>query len=192
MRRELKVGLKVLIGLALVGLAVPAGAGPFDKVKKSASETTKKAGDAADKTSKAADDVSNAAGKDAGAKSEGGSPAESGSAGKETGGSASKTSGSSEKVSSVSTKFDFVSGDSLMFFDDFTRDDLGEFPARWKLSQGTFEVAEMEGERWLRSVSQDGTIRMKMPAAITHVPTIQMMRLASALTSGLTPNLTFE
>jgi hypothetical protein len=34
--------------------------------------------------------------------------------------------------------------------------------------------------------------RMKTPAAITHDPTMQMIRLASAFTSGLTPNFTFE
>ena len=117
MRRVVKLGLQAFLGLALVGLAVPAGAGPFDKIKKSASETTKKADDAADKTGKAADDVSNTAGgTNAGAKSEGGSPAQSGSAAKETGGTTSKTSGSGDKVSSVSTKFDFVPGDSVMFY----------------------------------------------------------------------------
>jgi hypothetical protein len=65
------------------------------------------------------------------------------------------------QFSAVSTKFDFVPGDSVLFYDDFTQDDLGEFPSRWKLNSGTFEVAEMEGRRWLRCTSSDGEIRMK-------------------------------
>lgn len=67
-------------------------------------------------------------------------------------------------LSSVSTKFDFVPGDSVLLFDDFSQDELGEFPARWKLSQGTFETAESSGERWLRCASDDGRIYMKLPA----------------------------
>jgi outer membrane protein OmpA-like peptidoglycan-associated protein len=47
--------------------------------------------------------------------------------------------------------------------DDFSQDELGEFPGRWSLAIGTFEVAEMGGERWLRCTANDGTIRMKLP-----------------------------
>jgi hypothetical protein len=83
----------------------------------------------------------------------------------EEGGNA-KQSGS-EKVSEVSTKFDYVPGDKVVFFDDFTQDELGEFPAQWKLVSGTFEVAEKDGERWLRCMSQDGYIQLKLPAAET-------------------------
>jgi OOP family OmpA-OmpF porin len=67
------------------------------------------------------------------------------------------------KVSTVSTKFDFVPGDSMIFYDDFKLDEPGEFPAKWRLALGTFEVAELEGERWLRCTSVDGTVRMKTP-----------------------------
>jgi len=70
-----------------------------------------------------------------------------------------------DKVSTVSTRFDFVPGDSVLFMDDFTRDDLGEFPAKWRLVQGTFEVAELKGERWLRCMSPDGRVRLKLPVA---------------------------
>ena len=73
------------------------------------------------------------------------------------------------KVSEVSTKFDFVPGDKVILADDFTQDDLGEFPARWKPVIGTFEVAESEGERWLRCMSDDGTVRLRLPEA-TSLP----------------------
>jgi outer membrane protein OmpA-like peptidoglycan-associated protein len=74
-------------------------------------------------------------------------------------------SGDGGKVSAVSTKFDYVPGDKVLFADDFTQDELGEFPTQWKLVSGTFEVAEMSGERWLHVASDDGHIRMKVPAA---------------------------
>ncbi len=67
-------------------------------------------------------------------------------------------------VSAVSTKFDFIPGDRVVLYDDFTQDELGEFPVHWKLVGGTFEVADMDGERWLRCVSNDGHIRMKLPS----------------------------
>ena len=77
------------------------------------------------------------------------------------------------KVSGVSTKFDFVPGDNVMFIDDFTQDELGEFPARWKLVGGTFEVAEQQGQRWLRCVSIDGHVRMKVPPNLPEFWTLE-------------------
>ena len=78
--------------------------------------------------------------------------------------SAAPTAGdSAANISSVSTKFDFVPGDKVLFMDDFTQDELGEFPARWRLVLGTFEVAEMKSERWLRCTANDGTVAMKLP-----------------------------
>jgi len=71
--------------------------------------------------------------------------------------------GSGDKVSTVSTKFDYIPGDSVLFLDDFTGDDLGEFPHQWSLAQGNFETAELAGERWLRGASDDGRIRLKLP-----------------------------
>ncbi|MGH2569606.1 MAG: OmpA family protein [bacterium] len=76
---------------------------------------------------------------------------------------------SAEKVSAVSTKFDYVPGDKVLLADDFAQDEHGEFPARWKLAGGTFEVVEKDGERWLRCTSVDGRVRMKLPA-MTSLP----------------------
>lgn len=70
---------------------------------------------------------------------------------------------SGDKVSTVSTKFDYIPGDSVLFLDDFTGDELGEFPHQWSLAQGNFETAELAGERWLRGVGDDGRIRLKLP-----------------------------
>ncbi|MFN0151814.1 MAG: OmpA family protein [bacterium] len=138
---------------AALAAALPASmahAGLKDRLKqKVAEKTTKKAEDAVDKK---VDGAADAAAGDASAN-----------AGAPSSGTAAQPGGG--KASSVSTKFDYVPGDKPLFADDFTQDELGEFPSRWKLVLGTFEVAESEGERWLRCVSVDGTIRMKLPAA---------------------------
>jgi len=149
----------VFLSVALVWLASgsPSRAGLADALKKKITDkATKKAEDTVDKAA----DKKPATPATSGEKDEG-ETAEGDKAGKSEGDAA----GGDGKVSSVSTKFDFVPGDKVMFIDDFKQDDLGEFPAHWTLSIGTFEVAEMKGERWLRCVSADGTIGLKMPAA---------------------------
>ena len=69
--------------------------------------------------------------------------------------------GDGGKVSAVSTKFDFVPGDKVILMDDFTRDELGEFPSRWKAHNGNFDTVEFEKERWLRLNGVDGLIAIK-------------------------------
>jgi outer membrane protein OmpA-like peptidoglycan-associated protein len=134
-------------------------AGLGDKLKKKASEAAKRAGDAADQATKPAPPAAEPAKNAPAAESE-----------KSTGSGSGTGSGT---VASVSTKFDFVPGDSVMFFDDFTQDELGEFPQKWRLVGGTFEVAEMNSERWVRCVSPDGRIRMKVPAGLPEFWTLE-------------------
>jgi len=151
--------VRFAVGLIFVTIAFAASAvdaGPFDKLKKEVEkEATEKTDEAIDKSVD-----KDGEGEDSGA-------AESGK------GANGAKSGSSGKVSAVSTKFDFVPGDSVILLDDFTQDDLGEFPARWRLSQGTFEVVEMEGERWLRCASDDGHVRMKVPPSLPEFWTLE-------------------
>ena len=160
MKRPRLVGTRVLACIVLLILALaPAGeAGLTDRIKKKIDDKAgKKAEDAIDKaTQKPAEmPAEKAAETGTGAEKEGTADAA------KSGGAAGTSGG---KVSAVSTRFDFVPGDSVMFVDDFTLDELGEFPARWRLVQGTFEVAEMDGGRWLRCVGADGRLRMKLPA----------------------------
>ncbi|HEX7879932.1 MAG TPA: OmpA family protein [Candidatus Eisenbacteria bacterium] len=88
---------------------------------------------------------------------------ETGAAGEAAGSASEATAagGDGGKVSQVSTKYDFVPGDRIILMDDFTRDELGEFPARWKAWRGNFDVSEFNGERWLRMNGTDGTIAIK-------------------------------
>lgn len=47
------------------------------------------------------------------------------------------------------TKYDFVPGDKVIFYDDLSREEAGEFPSRWNLDQGVFEVAKFQGQNWI-------------------------------------------
>jgi len=63
-----------------------------------------------------------------------------------------------EDAEKAYTKFDFVPGDKVIFFDDFSDTDVGEFPRKWTLdgpktgANNTVDVVEYQGKRFLRSV----------------------------------------
>jgi len=62
-----------------------------------------------------------------------------------------------EQAEAVYSKYDFIPGDKVIFFDDFSDTDVGEFPRKWTLNgpggkgSNTIEVAEFAGKRFLRS-----------------------------------------
>lgn len=66
-----------------------------------------------------------------------------------------------EEAEKVYTKYDFIPGDKMMFFDDFSDTDVGEFPRKWTLegpkqgANNTVDVVEYQGKRFLRSVPGD-------------------------------------
>lgn len=57
----------------------------------------------------------------------------------------------------IFSKYDFVPGDKVIFFDDFSDTDVGEFPRKWTLngpkgdSNNAVEVVDFKGKRYLRS-----------------------------------------
>ncbi|HBG04339.1 MAG: hypothetical protein A2075_17655 [Geobacteraceae bacterium GWC2_58_44] len=68
--------------------------------------------------------------------------------------------GSGDLVASeeIYSKFDFIPGDKVIFFDDFSDTDVGEFPRKWTLTgpkgdwNNSVEVVDFKGKRFLRSV----------------------------------------
>ena len=62
------------------------------------------------------------------------------------------------------TKYDFVPGDKVIFYDDMKDEEEGEFPFRWKLDRGVYEVVRLGKEFWIMA-TDDGSIRPKMPDA---------------------------
>jgi len=146
--------LAAAVALGLVWGPSPSRAGVTDKLKKKAQEKAEKKAEG--QVEKPVEDAKSG---------EATPPGDGGDQG--AGASGNAAPGSDEQVSAVSTKFDYVPGDKVILYDDFTGDDLGEFPVHWRLANGTFEVAEMNGERWLRCTSNDSHIRMKLPAMET-------------------------
>jgi outer membrane protein OmpA-like peptidoglycan-associated protein/curli biogenesis system outer membrane secretion channel CsgG len=65
---------------------------------------------------------------------------------------------------SLLTKYDFVPGDKVIFWDDMAGDEAGEFPRRWDLVDGVFEVARKGGEPWILC-TDGGAIRPRVKVA---------------------------
>ncbi len=55
----------------------------------------------------------------------------------------------------VYSKYDFVPGDKLLFFDDFSQDFIGDFPSKWNTNGGG-EVVNINGEKWFELLSGYG------------------------------------
>ena len=64
-------------------------------------------------------------------------------------------------------KFDFVPGEKIMFFEDFSKDALGDFPDKWN-TNSTGELFTVEGKpgKWLM-LQKDGIF---LPEFITSLP----------------------
>ncbi|MBK6977422.1 MAG: OmpA family protein [Cytophagaceae bacterium] len=55
----------------------------------------------------------------------------------------------------TTSKFDFITGEKVVFYDDFTNDNIGDFPANWN-TNGSGEIVtseKLEG-RWLKITKQ--------------------------------------
>ncbi len=61
------------------------------------------------------------------------------------------------------TKYDFIPGNRVIYYDDMKNEEEGEFPFRWSLDKGVYEVARLNKEYWILA-TDDGFIRPKIPA----------------------------
>ena len=85
----------------------------------------------------------------------------------------------------VYSKFDFVPGDKLLFFDDFSQDFIGDFPSKWN-TNGTGEVVnfnKVEG-KWFELKSGYGLFYVPDLKELPEDFTIEF----DLLTSGLSKN----
>jgi len=72
------------------------------------------------------------------------------------------------------TKYDFVPGSRVIFYDDLSDEEEGEFPYRWNLEKGVFEIARMGGEYWILC-TDDGYILPKTPTGpLPEMYTLEM------------------
>ncbi len=58
------------------------------------------------------------------------------------------------------SKFDFVPGQEILFYDNFEKDNLGDFPSRWD-GNGGGELVEINDQKWLKLSLK--TVYMPLP-----------------------------
>jgi curli biogenesis system outer membrane secretion channel CsgG len=72
------------------------------------------------------------------------------------GGQGGAASGQVETLGEVySPRFDFVPGENVLFFDDYSDTEPGDYPSRWRVGgerAGQMEVVELKGQRWFKSI----------------------------------------
>ncbi|MDP9176558.1 MAG: OmpA family protein [Gemmatimonadota bacterium] len=71
------------------------------------------------------------------------------------------------------TNYDFVPGERVIYYADFTDDQVGNFPARLQFVEGNMEVAELGGRRTLRATSQS-KLTIPLPEVLPQRFTIEI------------------
>ena len=75
-------------------------------------------------------------------------------------------------LSTANANYDFVAGDNVLVFDGYTRDNVGDFPRGFELVEGSFEVIEWQGERYVRALS-GGMFAIPLPETLPEQFTIE-------------------
>jgi OmpA-OmpF porin, OOP family len=63
-------------------------------------------------------------------------------------------------------------GDPVLYYDDYSRDNVGDFPRRWELIVGNFEVVDWQGARYVR-VTSNGVVGIPLPRTLPERFTIE-------------------
>jgi OOP family OmpA-OmpF porin len=71
---------------------------------------------------------------------------------------------SSTEDMTLFTKYDFIPGNEVLFFDDMNDEEEGEFPYRWNLEKGVYEIVRLGKEFWIMCTDK-GSIRPKIADA---------------------------
>jgi outer membrane protein OmpA-like peptidoglycan-associated protein len=74
---------------------------------------------------------------------------------------------------SLWVNYDFVPGERVIFYSDFTDDQVGNFPERLRFVEGNMEVAELGGRRTLRASSQS-KLTIPLPEVLPQRFTIEI------------------
>lgn len=69
--------------------------------------------------------------------------------------------------------YDFTPGTRPLFVEDFTRDNVGDFPRRLEFGDGNMEVAEWQGIRLLRVTSWTGKFSIALPEQLPERFTVE-------------------
>lgn len=69
--------------------------------------------------------------------------------------------------------YDFVPGDRVLFFDDFSQDHVGDLPSHLDIQNGNVTVVDLGGKKYLRTVT-GGTALITLPEALPQRFTIEV------------------
>ncbi len=69
--------------------------------------------------------------------------------------------------------YDFTPGTRPLFVEDFTRDNVGDFPRRLEFGDGNMEVAEWQGIRLLRATSYPAKFSIALPEQLPERFTVE-------------------
>ena len=89
--------------------------------------------------------------------------------------------GAEAKEEAAFVNFDFVPGERVLFADDFSKDNVGDFPKRLEFVKGNMEVAEWKGARWLRATT-DGQLEIPLPENLPDRFTVEFEHVGLAST----------
>ena len=67
--------------------------------------------------------------------------------------------------------YDFKPGDRILLADDFSKDEVGDFPRRFEFRSGQMEIVEWNEERWLRSAQ--GKFFIPLPETLPERFTVE-------------------
>ena len=85
----------------------------------------------------------------------------------------------------VWANFDFVPGDRVLFAEDFSGDRVGDFPRRLELVRGSFDVVEVKGRRFLRSLNSTSQLAVALPEVLPERFTLEFEMFSSFGMYGL-------
>jgi len=156
-RHLIKFFVAALIAAGLIGFAQPASAQLGGLKKKVKNKVEKKADDKVDQ--KLDEAVDKAAG-DGEKSTEDNKDAKPEDAQKPAPGAKGGTATAEDM--NLYTKYDFIPGDKVIFYDDLANEEMGEFPSRWNLDQGVFEIVKQHGQNWIMCTDK-GAIMPKIP-----------------------------
>jgi outer membrane protein OmpA-like peptidoglycan-associated protein len=80
--------------------------------------------------------------------------------------------------------YDFVPGDRVIFYEDFTGNEVGDFPRRLRLQEGNMEVVQVQGRPVLRA-ADGGLFYVKLPEVLPQRFTVEVVYHSPSLGNPL-------
>lgn len=82
--------------------------------------------------------------------------------------------GETPGLGEAETGFDFEPGDRVLFEDDYTSDNVGDFPRNMEFRDGNWDVVEWDGRRWLRTTGpRHAALSIPLPETLPETFTIE-------------------